>query len=136
MKRVFAAGAAYFAWVFGAGFVLGVLRQLWAVPRFGERLAELLEMPIMAIVIVLSARHVVRQYAVPATLLDRSGMGTVGLGLLLLAEWGAILSFRQQGVAAYIAARDPVAGLIYLAMLAVFTLMPLWLLSRSRRRSS
>jgi hypothetical protein len=134
MKRVFQAGAAYFAWAFGAGFVLGVVRQLWAVPRYGERAAELLEMPFMAVVIVLVARHVVHRYAVPPTLLDRSGMGLVGLALLLLAEWGVILSFRQQSVAGYIAARDPIAGVAYLVMLLAFALMPIWIQGRWFRR--
>lgn len=134
MKRIVQAGAAYFVWVFGAGFVLGVLRQLWAVPRYGERAAELLEMPFMAVVIVLVARHVAHRYVVPPTLLDRSGMGLVGLALLLLAEWGVILSFRQQSVADYIAARDPVAGIAYLVMLVVFALMPIWIQGRWLRR--
>jgi hypothetical protein len=41
------AGVVYFALVFGAGFVLGTIRTLWVVPRFGTRMAELMEMPIM-----------------------------------------------------------------------------------------
>jgi hypothetical protein len=47
------AGLAYFALVFGAGFVLGVLRVSFLVPRFGERIAELGEMPLMLAVIVI-----------------------------------------------------------------------------------
>ena len=35
----------YFALVFGAGFVLGTIRTLWVVPRFGTRMAELMETP-------------------------------------------------------------------------------------------
>lgn len=34
--------AAYFSLVFGAGFVLSVVRTLWIVPRVGTRTAELL----------------------------------------------------------------------------------------------
>lgn len=35
------AGLAYFALVFGTGFVLGAVRVTLLVPRFGERIAEL-----------------------------------------------------------------------------------------------
>ena len=48
----------YFALVFAAGFVLGPFRILWAVPRFGERIAALMEAPIMLVVIVLAARWI------------------------------------------------------------------------------
>ncbi len=41
MKRVAAPALSYFAIAFGAGFVLGTIRVLWLVPRFGARAAEL-----------------------------------------------------------------------------------------------
>jgi hypothetical protein len=41
--------------VFGAGFVLGTIRTLWLVPRVGTRIAELLESPIMLVVITSTA---------------------------------------------------------------------------------
>ena len=52
MTRTIRGGLAYFALVFGAGFVIGVLRVAFLVPRFGERLAELAEMPLMLLFIV------------------------------------------------------------------------------------
>ena len=45
--RTIKAGIAYFALVFGAGFVLGMIRVPFLVPRLGERVAELVEMPFM-----------------------------------------------------------------------------------------
>ena len=54
------AGLLYFALVFGTGFLLGPIRLLWLVPRFGTRIAELMEMPVMLVVIVLAARWTVR----------------------------------------------------------------------------
>ena len=39
--RIVKAGVLYFAIVFGAGFALGPIRILWAVPRYGTRVAEL-----------------------------------------------------------------------------------------------
>ena len=58
-SRTIKAGLAYFALVFGAGFVLGSIRVPFLVPRFGERVAELIEMPIMFVVILVSARFIV-----------------------------------------------------------------------------
>ena len=39
--QILKAGVLYFAFVFGAGFVLGIIRTLWVVPRVGTRMAEL-----------------------------------------------------------------------------------------------
>ena len=50
------AAVVYFALVFGTGFVLGPIRILFLVPRFGVRVAELMEFPVMLVVIVLAAR--------------------------------------------------------------------------------
>jgi hypothetical protein len=89
------AGILYFAVVFGAGITLGPIRILWAVPRFGPRLAELMEMPIMLVVVVVAARSIVRSLAVPAAPARRLGMGCVALTLLLTAEFTLVL--RLQG---------------------------------------
>ena len=59
--QILKAGALYFALVFGAGFVLGAIRILWIVPRFGTRIAELMETPIMFVVTILAARWIVRR---------------------------------------------------------------------------
>ena len=45
--RTLKSAVLYFAIVLGTGFVLGSVRVPFLVPRFGERYAELLEMPIM-----------------------------------------------------------------------------------------
>ena len=65
--QVLKASALYFVLVFGAGFVLGPIRILWLVPRVGERTAELIEAPIMLVVIVLAARWIARRLAAPPT---------------------------------------------------------------------
>ena len=57
--QVFKAAVLYFAFVFGAGFVLGTIRTLWVVPRLGTRKAELIETPIMLVVTIVAARWVV-----------------------------------------------------------------------------
>jgi hypothetical protein len=65
VMQVVKAGAVYFALVFGAGFVLGTIRTLWVVPRFGTRMAELMEMPIMLAVTIVAARWTVLCLSVP-----------------------------------------------------------------------
>jgi hypothetical protein len=123
--QVLKAGALYFALVFGAGFVLGPIRILWAVPRFGERTAELMESPIMLVVIVLAARWVARRFVAPPTPARLLGAGIVALGLMLLAEFTLVLRLRGLTIAEYLANRDPVSGTVYYVMLGVFAVMPL-----------
>ena len=119
-------GVLYFALVFGAGFVLGPIRILWAVPRFGTRAAELMEAPIMLGVIVVAAWWIVRRLGVPNTLPRRIGMGCLALGPLLAAEFALVLRLRGLSFADYLADRDPVAGTVYCLLLGALAVMPLF----------
>jgi hypothetical protein len=118
------AGFTYFGFVFGAGFLLGAVRVLVLVPRLGARLAELSEMPLMAVVIVLAARHVLRRWPLPSAT-ARLQVGGLALALLLAAELTLAALVQGQSPAQWIASRDPVSGPVYLAMLLVYALMPL-----------
>lgn len=118
------AGLVYFALVFGAGLVLGALRVSFLVPRLGERVAELSEMPLMFAVIVIAARFVVRRFAVPPSMNARLGTGLLGLGLLLAAELVLAVVLQDRSLADYVASRDPVSGSVYLVMLVLYALMP------------
>ena len=126
VMQVLKAGVLYFALVFGAGFVLGPVRILWIVPRFGTRMAELMETPIMLVVIIASARWIVRHLAVSSTTSSRLGMGCVALILLLVAEFTVVLWLRGMSMSEYFASRDPVSGTVYFATLALFAAMPLF----------
>lgn len=119
------AGLSYFALAFGAGFALGIIRTLWAVPLFGTRMAELLEMPIMLLVIIFAARWIVRRFSVPFAVSSRLGMGSIALGLLLVAELTLVLWLQGQTISENLATRDPVSGAAYGLMLLVFAAMPL-----------
>ena len=118
-------GVLYFALTFGAGFVLGTIRVTWAVPRFGERTAVLMETPIMLIVAILAAGWVVHRLDVPRTASKRLAVGLFALGLLLGTEFTVVLYLRGLTIQEYFASRDPVAGTVYLFMLGVFAIMPL-----------
>jgi phosphate/sulfate permease len=123
--QILRAAVLYFAVVFAAGFVLGTIRTLWIVPRLGTRTAELMEAPLMLVAILAAAHWVVRHQAPPASPAKWLVVGLVGLGFLLLAEFGIVLWLRKLSLAEYLANRDPVAGSVYLVMLAIFAIMPL-----------
>jgi hypothetical protein len=125
MVRTLKAALVYFALVFAAGFLLGLVRVPLLVPRLGVRFAELLEMPLMLLVIVCSARYVVRRYRL-LTWLSRLLVGVIALSLLAAAELLFAALLQGQTPAQYVASRDPVSGAVYLAMLLLFAAMPAW----------
>jgi hypothetical protein len=132
--QILKAGVLYFAVVFGAGFILGPIRILWIAPRFGTRRAELLEMPIMIAIAIVTACWIVRRLAVPSTASSRLSMGGIALSLLLIAEFTLVLWLRGLSIREYLAGRDAVAGTVYYVMLGAFAIMPL-LVARGSGRS-
>jgi len=122
MRQVLEASFAYTAIVFGAGFLLGVLRVLLVVPHLGVRYAELLELPLMLFVCFLAARFVISRWA-PLSRGQCAAVGAVSLLLLVGAELGLVLG---QGLSpdVYVAGRDPVSGSAYLLSLLAFSALP------------
>ena len=114
----------YFALVLGTGFLLGIVRVLFLVPRIGERWAELAEMPIMAVVIFLAAGYVLRRYPEVRSHGLSLAVGFFALALSLGAELGLAVALQDRSLAEFIASRDKVSGSVYLALLVVFALMP------------
>ena len=130
MKSV-KAGIYYFAAALCAGFILGPIRLLWLVPRVGTRAAELIELPIMLMVIFGAARLLVRRLAVPPDPSSRLGMGFLALALLVAAEMLLVGPLQGYSVREYFSSRDPVSGTAYYLSLLVFALTP-FLLARKR----
>ena len=114
----------YFALVFGTGFVLGPIRILFLVPRFGVRVAELMEAPIMLMAILLAARWLVRKFQLTAHALL---VGFLALGLMIAFEFTLVLWLRGLTLSEYFRERDPVAGVVYYLMLLVFAAMPFFM---------
>lgn len=127
--RLFKPAAAYFGLVFAAGFALGTVRTLWIAPRFGSRTAELLEIPLMLIAIVMAARWTNRRTPDVKEPSARLGIGLIALALLLAAELVVGIALRGASPAEALVNRDPLTGTLYYASLAVFAVLP-WLLSR------
>ena len=118
----------YFAFVFSAGFILGVVRVVLLVPRVGERLAELIEMPLMLAVVYFAARHLVHRESSRINAGGWLRVGAIALLLLLAVEFGVVLTLRGLSITEYVASRDPLSGSAYVVSLLLFAVMP-WLLS-------
>jgi len=124
--RTLRVGFVYFLLVFGTGFALALIRIPFLVPRFGVRTAELIEAPVMLLVIVLASRHLARRNAQ----LGRSARlaaGCTAFLLLVSAELGVAYFMGMRSPSEYIASRDPISGSVYLASLILFAVAPaLW----------
>jgi len=123
-KRILKAALVYFLIVFGVGFLLGPIRILLVVPRLGERMAELLEAPLMLLVIVLAASWIVRRFQLPPQLIYRVGTGVIAFTLGLIFELGLVLTLRGLTMREYFESRDPIAATVYYLMLVLFAVMP------------
>lgn len=132
MARALRIGLLYFLMVGGAGFVLGTIRVLWLLPQVGERTAELLEMPLMLTAIYFAARWAATKLADGNA---RLAAGVFALTLLLGMELGLVLKLRGLAFAEYVAERDPVSGVVYVASLGFFAVAPA-LLGRFRHGAS
>jgi len=84
--RALKAGLVYFVLVFAVGWVLGPIRELWALPHFGRVAAMLSEAVLMLIGVIVAARWVIRRFHVSRTLPATISMGILAIGLLLPAE--------------------------------------------------
>lgn len=119
----------YFMLAFGAGFALALIRIPILVPRFGVRVAELIEMPVMLIVIYLAARWIVRKQFPMTTTAAWLAVGVAALALLLLTELTVVLWLQGVTLRESIMNRDSVAGSAYAISLLLFALMP-WLVAQ------
>lgn len=123
----------YFLLVFSAGFVLGTLRVLFVEPAIGARLAELLEIPLMLVVVLAAARWITARRTAgirgPAQWLQ---VGLIALALMLAADVSVGVALRGMTVRDALFARDPLSGAAYYLALGVLAVAPWW----SARRAS
>lgn len=127
--RILKLAIVYFSLVFAAGFILGTFRVLVIVPQLGDRAAELLEMPVMLLTVVIAARWVNRRYPEPAGAQSRLSIGLTALGFMMGAELAVGVGLRGLSPVESLLDRDPLSGAAYSMSLLLFAAMP-WLLSR------
>jgi hypothetical protein len=118
------AGAAYFAVVFAAGFVLGMVRVLVLLPRLGEAVAVAVEIPVMLSLCWVAARWLVARFAVAPRLGPRLIMGGVAFALLMLAEAAVSVLVLGRGLAEHLGYYRAVPGLMGLAGQVASALFP------------
>jgi hypothetical protein len=136
LRNTFLAGLAYFAIVLGTGFVLGVFRVPFLVPRIGERWAELAEMPIMAVVIFLAAGYILRRFPDIRSPGRSLAAGFLALALTVCAELGLAVALQDRALSEFIDSRDKVSGSVYLLLLLVFAIMPRLRLQQDARAAT
>ena len=124
MRKTVIAALVYFGLVLGTGFVLGIIRVPFIVPKIGERWAELAEMPIMATVIFISSGYILNRFPEIQTSTRSLIAGFLALALSVCAELGLAVALQSQTLIEYIASRDKVSGSVYLVLLVFFALMP------------
>ena len=124
MRKTVIAALVYFGLVLGTGFVLGMIRVPFIVPKIGERWAELAEMPIMATVIFISSGYILNRFPEIQTSTRSLIAGFLALALSVCAELGLAVALQSETLVEYIASRDKVSGAVYLILLAFFALTP------------
>ena len=122
--RILKAGVIYFLLLFALGWIMGPIRELWAVPRFGRMTALLVEAIIMLIAMIVAAGWVTLRFDVPRTLGSTIPVGLVALVILAPAEIAGALWVRGQSLQDYTASFVTAPGVISLVMFVLFAVMP------------
>src|SRR6266446_4234240 len=122
--RALKAGIICFLLVFLVGWILGPIRELWAVPHLGHMAAMLSATVIMLDAMMVAARWVIRWFEVPQTLSDTLSIGLIAIGLLFPAEIAGVVWVRGLSLREYLASFLTGPGVISLLMFLVFGAMP------------
>ncbi|WP_194745106.1 hypothetical protein [Thermaurantiacus tibetensis] len=132
MTAAVRAGLFYFAGVFALAFLLGVVRILWLVPRLGETVAVLVELPVMLWAAWLWAGLLLRRLAVPRRAAPALVMGGTGFTLLIAAEF-ALGAATGTSPALQVAKWDTVSGALGLGAQILHAFFPLLRISLGRK---
>ena len=136
MKKTILAALTYFAIVLGTGFLLGMIRVPFVVPRIGERWAELAEMPIMASVIFVAAGFILKHFPAICSPAGALTTGVLALALSVATELALVVLLQSQSLSEFLASRDKVSGSVYVVLLLVFAVMPRLRLKNRLRESA
>jgi hypothetical protein len=126
--RATKAGAFYALTVFVIGFILGTIRVLLLVPRLGERIAVIIEAPIILVVSWFVCRWCVDRLDVKRAVPARSLMGLVAFLVLMSAEFGlgAVLGRSLMDQVAAYGSPPGAIGLAAQMTFAMFPVIQVW----------
>lgn len=132
----------YFSLVFVAGCLIGSIRVPFLQPVLGVRYAELLEMPVMVVVMWQAAQLTLWQLegcnekgAFTTPML----VGVFALGWLVVMELGASAILQGgwwSGFRVFFVQRDPVSGPVYALALLAYAIMPWYIWNGTERGDS
>jgi hypothetical protein len=122
--RALKAGIIYFLLVFLVGWILGPIRELWAVPHLGHMAAMLSETVIILVAMMVAARWVIRRFDMPQTLGATIPMGLIAIGLLVPTEIAGVLLVRGLSLHEYVGSFATAPGVISLFMFLLFAAIP------------
>lgn len=131
--RAITAGALYFGAVFALGFALGVLRTVALLPRLGETLAVLAELPLILAASWLICARILRR--MPMSPAEAATMGAVAFALLMGAEAAVSVLLAGRSLAAHLAIYAEVPHLLGLAGQLAFAAFPYLQAKRPRGRA-
>ena len=114
----------YFALVFAVGWVLGPIRELLVVPRFGHTAGHLAELPLMLAATFLAARWIVRRSHIGG-LAVLASVGLLAFVFLMAAEVAGTWLMRGLTLPQYFATFTPVTAAATICAYALFAAMPL-----------
>jgi len=122
--RIVVAAFLYFLIVFAVGFVLGPARVFWLESRLGETRAVLCEAPFLLVAIVLTARWLPSALGLRMDFISLAGMGLGAVVFLQFADFSLGNLLRGMTLQQQFVRLTKPAGLIYIAIVAVFAAMP------------
>ena len=125
LRRTLVAGAAYFAIVFAAGFVFGIVRTMVLIPRIGALPAVMIEAPLILIMSWLVCGRVLARWAVPRQGPWRLLMGVVAFTLLIAAEMALARVLNGSSPAQFLASYATAAAQVGLLAQLLFAALPL-----------
>jgi hypothetical protein len=125
-KRALIAGTVYFLALFALGFVLGTIRVVFVVPRFGQLAGTVAEVPVMLTAAYVICRWALRHWRVTRTIAIRWAMVPYFLALLFAFETSLGLTLFGRPLSEQWAALVTFAGLLGLSAQIVAALLPVF----------
>ncbi|MEJ1162015.1 hypothetical protein [Prosthecomicrobium sp. N25] len=123
--RAVRAGLLYFAAAFAAGWMLGPLRELLIVPRWGRPIGLLADAPLILGASFLAARALLARRAPPFGRGERAAMGLVALAALLAGEDAVTRALEGTSIFAKWTGGGLAEGLAGFGLPLVFAVLPL-----------